>query len=792
MSSEHLTASMVELGKARYRNAKKLRTQNQLSSETPAYIRLADQMHEGVANVIQKFFDDCSQVHAPCPVWLPLVWELEADEVALLAIKRSFDLLDGNDMTFAYVSFELAKSIEDEVRVRYFKDYVDKNTWKLLQRDRKNVRSRQQYISKFWDKEKNLHSKGRYERFTLWTKTNKAKIGAWLLETIRMQTNLFTLKSTLTRRGSTIKKIAPNPQLQEWVRQFDENSESLRPFWLATTEEPLRWESNYGGGYMSDDLPVLPIMKKAFDLRNRDLSKLYEPLNRLQEVPYRINKKVHDIMLWAWEGDVSIGAMEKRDLLPVLEPVENLKQTDPEAFIAWKREAKYVHDWNLETSGRRMRSLRIMYVAKLYSKMEKFYFPVQVDYRGRVYSVPSFVSPQSCDLGRSCLEFYRGVAIKCEEDAKWLKIHGANVWGRKGTFEDRIAWVEQNTKEIVTIAEDPRTYKLWQDASEPWAFLAFCFEYAGYKEKGYGFVTHLPCRMDASCNGIQILSLLLKDEEIGKLTNLVPDLPPQDVYQHIADRVNDSLHKQKSKNSLAGDWLKWGIDRRYTKRIVMTKPFGMNGYTSTFELESVFLKEVKNGRSNPFGKSEYLEALLYLSTIVNKQTNIVLENHINFMKWIKAKVLTCPDTLKWETPFGIEIQQHIYETVQIGLFSVLGMEKTTLNYRKNTDKVDPKRQAKAVVANYIHSIDASVVHFLACKSDYDITTIHDCFATHSTHAPKMHKDLREIYHEIFNQDLTGKFKSELLNQSGNTEVTDSFELGTLDVSALNDCTYMFS
>jgi len=197
---EHLTASMVELGKARYRNAKKLRTQNQLSSETPAYKRLADQMHGDVVRVIAKFFDDCSQVHAPCPVWLPLVWELEPDEVALLAIKRSFDLLDGNDMTFAYVAFELAKSIEDEVRVRYFKEYVDKNTWKLLQRDRKNVRSRQQYMSKFWDREKNLHSKGRYERFTLWTQTNKGKIGAWLLEIIRMQTNLFTLKSTLLGR----------------------------------------------------------------------------------------------------------------------------------------------------------------------------------------------------------------------------------------------------------------------------------------------------------------------------------------------------------------------------------------------------------------------------------------------------------------------------------------------------------------------------------------------------------------------------------------------------------------
>jgi prolyl-tRNA synthetase len=56
----------------------------------------------------------------------------------------------------------------------------------------------------------------------------------------------------------------------------------------------------------------------------------------------------------------------------------------------------------------------------------------------------------------------------------------------------------------------------------------------------------------------------------------------------------------------------------------------------------------------------------------------------------------------------------------------------------------------------------------------------------------MHRDLREIYKNIFNQDLTEKFKGELLKQTENTEVADSFELGTLDVSAINDCFYMFS
>jgi DNA-directed RNA polymerase len=100
---------------------------------------------------------------------------------------------------------------------------------------------------------------------------------------------------------------------------------------------------------------------------------------------------------------------------------------------------------------------------------------------------------------------------------------------------------------------------------------------------------------------------------------------------------------------------------------------------------------------------------------------------------------------------------------------------------------------KAIVPNYIHSIDASVVHFLACKFDGDVSSIHDCFATQSPLAPKMHQQLTEIYQEIFNSDITERFKGEVAKQTGTDVLAcDSFDEGTLDVSLLKDCKYIFS
>ena len=85
-------------------------------------------------------------------------------------------------------------------------------------------------------------------------------------------------------------------------------------------------------------------------------------------------------------------------------------------------------------------------------------------------------------------------------------------------------------------------------------------------------------------------------KQLPKQTNLVPGLPVQDLYTVIADDVNAKLHVQKNTQSLAGDWLKFGIDRSFTKKIVMCKPFGMNGYTSMDVVEDVFKTKVMQGR----------------------------------------------------------------------------------------------------------------------------------------------------------------------------------------------------
>ena len=73
--------------------------------------------------------------------------------------------------------------------------------------------------------------------------------------------------------------------------------------------------------------------------------------------------------------------------------------------------------------------------------------------------------------------------------------------------------------------------------------LRFCLEFKQFTEEGYGYVSYLPVRQDCSNNGMQILSLLLRDKDTGRMCNLVDRDKANDMYAEFADRVYEELKK---------------------------------------------------------------------------------------------------------------------------------------------------------------------------------------------------------------------------------------------------------
>jgi DNA-directed RNA polymerase len=75
--------------------------------------------------------------------------------------------------------------------------------------------------------------------------------------------------------------------------------------------------------------------------------------------------------------------------------------------------------------------MKTLEIALIFKDLNEIYFPVRLDFRGRVYPVVDFLNYQGTDLAKSLLVFSKGEKIYKPdiESIKYLLIYGANCYG---------------------------------------------------------------------------------------------------------------------------------------------------------------------------------------------------------------------------------------------------------------------------------------------------------------------------------------------------------------------------
>ena len=157
----------------------------------------------------------------------------------------------------------------------------------------------------------------------------------------------------------------------------------------------------------------------------------------------------------------------------------------------------------------------------------------------------------------------------------------------KCSFDERINWVDNHTDDIINFENG----KLLSKADNKLLFIAFCYEYQNYlnslKDSNTYFITHLPIQFDASCNGFQHLTLLIRDSNLAEQLNLSSSKfsdRPKDFYNFIALKLNHffinevknnkdlSLENKESYERLVN----LNIERDLVKKPLMTKPYNVS------------------------------------------------------------------------------------------------------------------------------------------------------------------------------------------------------------------------
>ena len=539
-------------------------------------------------------------------------------------------------------------------------------------------------------------------------------------------------------------------------------------------------------------------------LEQQDLTDEYACLNALQHTEWRINKNVLNVIRNMWNNGQEVGNLPAREDLPLptynfgKEPSE-MNDEERVRFRIWSRKRGEIYSHNNRSVSKRIQVERTLQVAEQFVKYDRFYYVWQNDFRSRKYASSTFLTPQSADWSKSLLEFGESLPINNWDDARWLCIHGANLYGNdKITLDKRESWAWDFVDEAHRIADNPHDNQLWLEADKPFQFLAWCYEMSALTKQGWGYHTRLPVSADGSCNGLQHLSAILRDELGGLATNLIPSELPQDIYTQVAEQATQRIREEDTE--LGRLCLEFGIDRKLAKRPVMIVPYSGTKHACRSYIEEAIKEKIKSGTPNVFGDDMFAVTHYLAGHIWDSISGVIVSARkvMDYVKSVGDVYSSMGKHMEWITPTGWIVMQQYSEVQQKRIKTHINGEVVSLSFPKDKkDTVNKQRTGLGSSPNFIHSLDASALTRTINKATkvgmQDFAMVHDSYGTHSSNMPTLSNILREEFVSMYEEhDVLNELRDHAIKTLGTEDVPLPPSMGNLDIRNVLKSDYFFA
>nr|QBM31616.1 hypothetical protein [Arthrobotrys musiformis] len=319
------------------------------------------------------------------------------------------------------------------------------------------------------------------------------KLGFKLVLFFSDRSGLFSIENEIINKEHTIAQLIPADNLDEKIINYLSNDDSTYPMVCSPDDWEISITKNEykiikQGGFLSQNFKKNKFIQS--NPKNKGLTKLYNDhivntINYIQSINYIINKDVLKIIL----KNINLGILDDLILLNIHPETSNIMK------LISKKEKSLVKSI-LKHNTKSYIDRIILTNAILYRNSDLF-FPVFIDFRGRLYtSTPSF-SFQGSELIKSLLLFKKGFVLN-ESGLKSLKLYIASCYGYdKISNIDKIKWVDDNIDKIIDIDNN-----FWLNGKNILLSLASSLEMKKYLENPLNFKSNLPIYIDATCNGI--------------------------------------------------------------------------------------------------------------------------------------------------------------------------------------------------------------------------------------------------------------------------------------------------
>ena len=794
-----LEREMREHGLSRYhkQNEKKVDRNQEATTDYGQYLLRATL--EKLAEALEEYLHSCKEGRAGRTATAAVLIDyLEPSVTAVITLRVVLNQIT-RQRAFSSASIALGMAMEDEIRIRTYEE----NNPALMRVVMKDLEERS---SSYSYKRKKLIEAAKRDglEWNTWTQRERLLVGNALIDLTIQHTGLLTHK-IMNSQGKKKKLLLPSETTMKAIQDLNSFKEVLKPEFYPCIAPPADWASPYGGGYHTHHIRELTLVKTSnhnylAELRHFDMPSVYKAVNAMQRTAYKVNTFVLDTLQEIWDSGIHLPSLPPSENFPI--PGKPLDiATNKEARTAWKREAVIIHTENNRLDSKRLLLRKTIEIAKKFRTESALYMVYQLDFRGRIYAVPNYLNPQGPDFAKGLLTFSEGKPID-ETGACHLAIHGANCFGfDKVSLQARVDWVLENEERILLAAEDPLADLWWaKESSSPFQFLAFCDEWAGWREEGEGFVSHLPVAADGSCNGLQHFAAMLRSTTTGKEVNLVPMEEPQDIYQRVADRVTAKLKKMDE--PLAELWLQFGVKRGCTKRPCMVLPYGGRQYSFSDFVMDYIVEQKEKGDMHPFGEDAF-RAATFLSKHIWDSIGEVVHAATDAMAWLQKSSRVASSeglSIRWDTPVNFPVLQAYKETKPYRIETKLLGSTFRPTLYKETGKIDKIRQSNGISPNFVHSIDAAhMMMTIDVALEFGIKSfamVHDSYGTHAADAESLWWCLRKAFVKMYTQqDVLENFRASLLEvlpPEKHGEIPPVPSKGDLDINQVEHSEFFFA
>lgn len=766
----------------------------------------------------------------------PYFDKLPADMMAVITMHKLMSLLmtGGGDGSARVVqaACQVGEAIEQEVRIHKFLEKTRKKPSKDMKNGNGEVDSLTKEQESLRKKVTNLMKKHKLHQVRKivkgqddskpWGQEGQAKVGSRLIELL-METAFIQPPVDQKAEGPpdirpafkhAFRTVAKEQQkfsrrygvieCDPLVRQgLDRTARHMVIPYMPMLVPPINWTGYDKGAHLFLPSYVMRIhgarqqreaVKRA---PRKQLQAVFEALDTLGSTKWRINKRVLSIVdrIWASGGRLA-GLVDREDT-----PLPEEPETDDESKIKkWKWKIRSIKKENGERHSQRCDVELKLAVARKMKDEEFFYYPHNLDFRGRAYPMHAYLNHLSSDLCRGVLEFAEGRPLG-KSGLRWLKIQVAGLYGGgvdKLSYDGRIAFTENHLEDIFDSADRPlEGRRWWLGAEDPFQCLAVCINLteALRSPSPETTISHTPVHQDGSCNGLQHYAALGRDKSGAMEVNLINGDKPADVYSGIAARVLDIMRRDAAKdpatepNAMRAKLLINQVDRKLVKQTVMTSVYGVT-YVGAREQIKKRLKE----RGAIADDTELFSASCYMAKTTLTALGEMFQEARSIMNWLGdcAKIVASENQpVRWTTPLGLPVVQPYRKNGR----HLIKTSLQVLTLQRETDKVLVKRQRTAFPPNFVHSLDSShmMMTAVACKrAGLNFAGVHDSYWTHACDVDQMNRILREKFVELYETPILESLLESFQKSFPTLDFPSLPERGDLNLKDVMDSLYFFN